>query len=267
VGRSGSTRSRTACSPGWMHPYKPIPSAVLAHVLTDADGHALYMFPPDAGSRVGCTGPCAGTCARSDIISVTSSRPMRGAGEKYPAEAVRHRGAELLEPRRGAMCCGASCADVTRGVTVTQRRQGPCQNFLGTSAWQAHHRAYELLDTVALTPAQRAGCQRRDPRPEQRSRRRARSNQAGAATPAGRIHRPTARRDSQSACGGPWRHARRRDPYRHAASIALMRIRRLSQLTWLERSAQNGARSLNFWILPVDVRGMASVKSIEVGHL
>ena len=29
--------------------------------LTDGDGYALYMFPPDAGRGVTCTGACAGT--------------------------------------------------------------------------------------------------------------------------------------------------------------------------------------------------------------
>jgi predicted lipoprotein with Yx(FWY)xxD motif len=33
----------------------------LGEVLADGTGHALYMFPPDAGGRVTCTGPCAGT--------------------------------------------------------------------------------------------------------------------------------------------------------------------------------------------------------------
>lgn len=30
-------------------------------VLVDGQGHSLYMFPPDAGSQVRCTGGCAGT--------------------------------------------------------------------------------------------------------------------------------------------------------------------------------------------------------------
>jgi predicted lipoprotein with Yx(FWY)xxD motif len=30
-------------------------------VLVDGQGRTLYMFPPDAGSQVTCTGPCAGT--------------------------------------------------------------------------------------------------------------------------------------------------------------------------------------------------------------
>jgi predicted lipoprotein with Yx(FWY)xxD motif len=48
----------------------PVPTSVtvqtgqvagLGTVLTDGSGHTLYMFPPDAGSRVSCTGACAGT--------------------------------------------------------------------------------------------------------------------------------------------------------------------------------------------------------------
>lgn len=33
----------------------------LGPVLADGAKHALYMFPPDAGGRVSCTGACAGT--------------------------------------------------------------------------------------------------------------------------------------------------------------------------------------------------------------
>lgn len=33
----------------------------LGAVLADGGGHALYMFPPDAGGRVSCIGACAGT--------------------------------------------------------------------------------------------------------------------------------------------------------------------------------------------------------------
>jgi predicted lipoprotein with Yx(FWY)xxD motif len=33
----------------------------LGRVLTDGDGRALYVFPPDARDAVRCTGPCAGT--------------------------------------------------------------------------------------------------------------------------------------------------------------------------------------------------------------
>jgi predicted lipoprotein with Yx(FWY)xxD motif len=33
----------------------------LGTILTDGNERVLYMFPPDAGSRVSCTGPCAGT--------------------------------------------------------------------------------------------------------------------------------------------------------------------------------------------------------------
>lgn len=33
----------------------------LGDVLADGDAHVVYMFPPDASSRVSCTGACAGT--------------------------------------------------------------------------------------------------------------------------------------------------------------------------------------------------------------
>jgi predicted lipoprotein with Yx(FWY)xxD motif len=33
----------------------------LGKVLADGSRHVLYMFPPDAGGRVSCTGACAGT--------------------------------------------------------------------------------------------------------------------------------------------------------------------------------------------------------------
>ena len=35
--------------------------AGLGTILTDAGGHTLYMFPPDAGGKIKCTGACAGT--------------------------------------------------------------------------------------------------------------------------------------------------------------------------------------------------------------
>jgi predicted lipoprotein with Yx(FWY)xxD motif len=38
-----------------------IPVSGLGQVLADGAGHALYMFPPDAGGRVSCTGACAGS--------------------------------------------------------------------------------------------------------------------------------------------------------------------------------------------------------------
>lgn len=39
------------------------------------------------------------------------------------------------------------------------------------------------------------------------------------------------------------------------------------QLTCRDRSFQNGSRSLNFWILPVAVRGSSSRNSTRFGHL
>jgi predicted lipoprotein with Yx(FWY)xxD motif len=52
--------------------------AGLGTVLTDAQGHALYMFPPDAGSRVSCTGPCAGTWP--PLVIAAGHQPTAGTG-------------------------------------------------------------------------------------------------------------------------------------------------------------------------------------------
>lgn len=70
----------------------PIPQGVtvdtgavagLGTILTDAQGHTLYMFPPDAGSQVRCTGPCAGTWP--PLVIATGHRPA-GAGLVNPAD-------------------------------------------------------------------------------------------------------------------------------------------------------------------------------------
>jgi predicted lipoprotein with Yx(FWY)xxD motif len=52
--------------------------AGLGLVLTDSQGHALYMFPPDAGSRVSCTGPCAGTWP--PLVIAEGDKPTAGGG-------------------------------------------------------------------------------------------------------------------------------------------------------------------------------------------
>lgn len=67
-------------------PQRPAPTAAvtvitvpgLGQVLADGSSRALYMFPPDAGGRVTCTGPCAGTWPP---LSVTDGvTPAAGAG-------------------------------------------------------------------------------------------------------------------------------------------------------------------------------------------
>jgi len=50
----------------------------LGAVLVDGAGQTLYMFPPDAGSRVTCTGPCAGTWP--PLVIAAGHRPAAGAG-------------------------------------------------------------------------------------------------------------------------------------------------------------------------------------------
>ena len=50
----------------------------LGQVLADGSGHALYMFPPDAGGRVSCIGACAGTWPPLAVRSGTA--PTAGPG-------------------------------------------------------------------------------------------------------------------------------------------------------------------------------------------
>lgn len=50
----------------------------LGTVLVDGSGRTLYMFPPDAKSRVTCTGPCAGTWP--PLAVADGARPTAGAG-------------------------------------------------------------------------------------------------------------------------------------------------------------------------------------------
>ena len=50
----------------------------LGTVLVDGQGHALYMFPPDAGRGVTCTGPCAGVWP--PLVITTGATPSAGAG-------------------------------------------------------------------------------------------------------------------------------------------------------------------------------------------
>jgi predicted lipoprotein with Yx(FWY)xxD motif len=52
--------------------------AGLGALLVDGRGRTLYMFPPDAGSKVTCTGPCAGTWP--PLVIGTGQRPTAGAG-------------------------------------------------------------------------------------------------------------------------------------------------------------------------------------------
>ncbi len=49
----------------------------LGPILTDGHGYVLYMFPPDARSRVSCEGACAGTWPP---LALTGGHPRPGAG-------------------------------------------------------------------------------------------------------------------------------------------------------------------------------------------
>lgn len=70
----------------------PVPSSVtvttgtvagLGTILTDSTGHTLYMFPPDAGSQVKCTGACAGTWP--PLVIQNGHAPAAG-GQVNPAD-------------------------------------------------------------------------------------------------------------------------------------------------------------------------------------
>ena len=67
--------------------------------LTDGDGYALYMFPPDAGRGVTCTGACAGTwpSLRGQPRRPRYCRPRRrGAGHRaYSGPDDRRRCGDL----------------------------------------------------------------------------------------------------------------------------------------------------------------------------
>jgi predicted lipoprotein with Yx(FWY)xxD motif len=58
----------------------------LGAVLTDGAGHTLYMFPPDAGSRASCTGPCTGTWPP---LACRTSHPTAGGGVNGSVLATR----------------------------------------------------------------------------------------------------------------------------------------------------------------------------------
>jgi hypothetical protein len=50
-------------------------------------------------------------------------------------------------------------------------------------------------------------------------------------------------------------------------TVAARTADRRDQLTWRSRPSQYGARSLNFWSLPVAVRESSGTKSMLFGHL
>ena len=50
----------------------------LGEALVDGQGRTLYMFPPDAGSRVTCTGGCTGIWP--PLVIATRDKPTAGPG-------------------------------------------------------------------------------------------------------------------------------------------------------------------------------------------
>jgi len=81
----------------------PIPTRVtvttgtvpgLGTILTDSTGHSLYMFPPDAGSQVHCTGACAGTWPP---LVIQAGHKPRAGGQVNTADL-----GTLADPNTGA---------------------------------------------------------------------------------------------------------------------------------------------------------------------
>lgn len=68
--------------------------AGLGAVLTDDQGRTVYMFPPDAGSRVSCTGPCAGTWR--PFVVAPGHAPAAGPGVQRADLSTLH------DPNTGA---------------------------------------------------------------------------------------------------------------------------------------------------------------------
>lgn len=99
----------TACSGGGGHPGGDpllglaVPNRVtvqarsvpgLGPVLVDGAGRTLYMFPPDAGGRVACTGACAGSWP--PLVIADGHRPRAGSG------AIGADLSTLADPNSGA---------------------------------------------------------------------------------------------------------------------------------------------------------------------
>ena len=66
----------------------------LGRIVVDGHGHALYIFPPDAGSRVSCLGACAGVWPPLDIAN--GQKPTPGPGVN-PADL-----STISDPNTGA---------------------------------------------------------------------------------------------------------------------------------------------------------------------
>ncbi|MEO9137583.1 MAG: hypothetical protein ABI345_00800 [Jatrophihabitans sp.] len=91
----------------------------LGPVLVDGQGRTLYMFPPDAGSRVTCTGGCAGTWP--PLVIAKGKKPAGGAGVNREVLAT------LADPNSGALIVTYAgyplyryAGDVTAGTATGQ---------------------------------------------------------------------------------------------------------------------------------------------------
>lgn len=108
---------------------QPVPMSVtiiiitvagLGQVIADGDGHVLYMFPVDAGGKVRCTGPCAGTWP--PLVIAKDGRAKAGNGVNSSEIST------TTDPNTGAQV-------VTFGASLLYRYAGDVD--LGTANGQA----------------------------------------------------------------------------------------------------------------------------------
>jgi predicted lipoprotein with Yx(FWY)xxD motif len=104
-----ATAALAGCSPTSAKPGDPlleipVPAHVtvqardihgLGEALVDGKGLTLYMFPPDAGSRVTCTGGCTGIWP--PLVISTKDKPTAGPGVNALDLGTLH------DPNTGAM--------------------------------------------------------------------------------------------------------------------------------------------------------------------
>ncbi len=133
----------------------PVPESVtvttgtvagLGTILTDSQGRTLYMFPPDAGSQVRCTGACVGTWP--PLVIATGRQPT-GAGQVNKADL-----GTMADPNTGARIVTYGgyplyryAGDLTAGVANGQNL------FSDGGPWYALHPDMQPVTVNPVIPA------------------------------------------------------------------------------------------------------------------
>ncbi len=123
--------------------------AGLGTILTDSRGHTLYMFPPDAGSQVRCTGACVGTWPP---LAIATGHKPTGAGQ-VNASAL----GTIPDPNTGARIVTYGGYPLYRYAGDLTAGQANGQNlFSDGGPWYALHPDMQPV-TVDPAPARRPG--------------------------------------------------------------------------------------------------------------